>query len=149
MENIAGELTRENLVKKEVVIGKNRYFFAKMPFSDSIKVFDKITNALASNVEEARKVLDTEVDEAMAIGLVLVKVLGGLSEDFRRDLRVSMFAYVKCSINGETPTTVLHNEDKTFAEGGPVEAYQVLIRALAVNFMSALPESLFLQSGEG
>ena len=122
-----------SLTASEYQIGDARFFFAKLPALEAWDLLERIRFEFGKVSVEASSPLDSDGSGASLLQTVL-----SLNPMFVRSVRDKLFEHVSFTNRYASDPQPLHGaEDTAFAGLEPVAVYEVLARALAVNFIES------------
>ena len=128
------------LLQEEVRLGETRFFFRKLPFDKSVAVFEDIRYELRNAPDALSPLLSGgggDDQEVSGVGVAIIKLILGLSPEFVGRVRRQMFESVRFATdNNPQPRPLRGDEEMAFVGLGVFEMYEVLARALAVNFFT-------------
>ena len=121
----------EHLQEAECEIGGTRFFFAKLPALEAWDLLERIRHEIGKTASATAP--GAISDET---GISLLQLVLSLDPAFVRDVRDTLFERVSyANVSAVTPQPLAKAESMAFADLEPVAVYEVLARALAVNFL--------------
>ncbi len=132
MINLNG--SAEHLQEAECEIGGTRFFFAKLAALDAWDLLERIRHEIGKTAAAAApSVADDDT------GMSLLQLMLSLDPVFVRSVRDKLFERVSyANESAVTPQPLGRAEPMAFADLEPVAIYEVLARALAVNFLPSV-----------
>ena len=120
------------LEKREVVLGEVEFRFRKLPPFDAHHVMELIRVAVGSKWDQ----IQTQGDAAK----VILSLVGAVSVKDMEAIRGELFKSVRFAYTGQPQAEMplVGFEDKAFGDIDPVLIYEVVLRALAVNFSQSI-----------
>ena len=128
-------LDKAGFMDRQRQIGDTMFRFDKMDALVGYEVLELLRTALGHNLGD---LLDVDMDNPMQMFGKLLSAVGVVSPQHMNAVRNAMFEYVtftnKSVTNG---TKLISMEGMAFADLEPVHVYEVLLRALCVNFRAS------------
>lgn len=120
----------KGLDEREAKLGNTRFYFDKMGAVEGFRVFEMIRAEMANTKIEGTGVQDGD----------FMRIVAALDPDFVERLRERLFNHVRFTTPNNSPIKLAGAEDMAFDGLEPVHIYEVLARALAVNFIASFRE---------
>ena len=140
------------LLDDEVRLGHTRFWFRRLNFNQSTELFEAIRYEMQSAPDVLAPILTGGIDgdgDAGAFGMAILKLILGLRPEFVARVRRDIFKSVLYATDRNPQATPLPGDEEEAFEGLSVfHMYEVLARALAVNFFERYREWQSQWNGE-